>query len=98
VDNNRLNCWELLKCGREPGGMNVDELGVCAATTSIKHDGINNGMNGGRYCWAITGTYCKGEVQGTFARKIKNCIDCKLFLQVQSQEGRGFVFLPEELA
>jgi len=26
------NCWEYKKCGREPGGIKVHELGVCPAT------------------------------------------------------------------
>jgi len=25
----RKNCWEVLKCGREPGGYRVSEAGVC---------------------------------------------------------------------
>lgn len=29
----RTNCWEYFKCGREPGGSKVDELGVCPAAT-----------------------------------------------------------------
>jgi uncharacterized protein YbcI len=27
---------------------------------------INNGVNGGRICWTITGTLCGGKVQGDF--------------------------------
>ncbi|MBW1827057.1 MAG: hypothetical protein JRI78_08720 [Deltaproteobacteria bacterium] len=25
----KVNCWEFMECGREPGGEFVDELGVC---------------------------------------------------------------------
>ncbi|MGE5174112.1 MAG: two-CW domain-containing protein, partial [Betaproteobacteria bacterium] len=25
----KLNCWEHKKCGRQPGGHKVAELGVC---------------------------------------------------------------------
>jgi hypothetical protein len=28
----KLNCWEVKKCGREPGGVKVKELGVCPAS------------------------------------------------------------------
>jgi len=28
----KLNCWEFKKCGRQPGGPKVAELGVCPAT------------------------------------------------------------------
>ncbi len=30
-------------------------------------------------CWQIAGTYCKGEIQGRFAAKIDNCMDCKFY-------------------
>jgi hypothetical protein len=30
----------------------------------------------GRPCWAVAGTFCDGEVQGTFAKKLINCMDC----------------------
>jgi len=29
----KKNCWEFMKCGREPGGVNAIELGVCRAAT-----------------------------------------------------------------
>ena len=31
--SNRLNCWEVKKCGREPGGKSVATLGVCPAAS-----------------------------------------------------------------
>ena len=31
-----INCWEVKKCGREPGGAKVAELGVCPASTGNK--------------------------------------------------------------
>jgi hypothetical protein len=27
----KQNCWEYMKCGREPGGEKVAELGICRA-------------------------------------------------------------------
>ncbi len=60
-----MNCWEYMKCGREEGGENADELGVCPAYP--KH---------GRECAGIVGTLCDGEVQGTFAKKYSACADC----------------------
>jgi hypothetical protein len=39
----RLNCWEFKKCGREPGGHKVEELGVCPATTDKEFNGVNKG-------------------------------------------------------
>ena len=74
----KLNCWEYLCCGREPGGEKVAELCTCpAATFSAIYDGqYNNGKNLGRRCWRIAGTLCADKVQGTFASKIETCRQC----------------------
>ena len=71
----RKNCWEVMKCGREPNGKN-ENLGICPATVPSEIDGINNGERGGRFCWNFAGTFCKGEVQGAVAQKMRNCLDC----------------------
>lgn len=83
----KLNCWEVMKCGREPGGENVAELGACPAAISEKTRGTNCGENGGRACWAIAGTYCNDEVQGTFALKLHSCKKCKFYVKVKEEEG-----------
>ncbi|ACL16511.1 two-CW domain-containing protein [Methanosphaerula palustris] len=85
-----INCWEFKKCGREPGGVNVSDLGICPASTEIQTDGVNHGKNGGRACWAISGTMCGGKVQGTFASKIGNCLNCEFYQQVQWEEKPRF--------
>ncbi len=87
----RKNCWEVMKCGRQPGGQKVEEFGVCPATIPGEYDGKNGGKHGGRYCWAIVGTLCHGEIQGTFAMKINNCLYCKFLKQVNEEEGRFFI-------
>jgi len=70
----KKNCWEVKKCGREPSGAKVKEFGVCPAAEQHRADGINGGVNGGRSCWAVAGTFCGGAVQGAFASKLDNCI------------------------
>ncbi|MBU0634209.1 MAG: hypothetical protein KKA52_04010 [Candidatus Omnitrophica bacterium] len=80
------NCWEFKKCGREPGGKNVSELGVCPAAIEIRADGIHHGKNGGRCCWSLVGTFCEGKVQGTFAQKFKDCINCDFYELVTQEE------------
>ena len=90
------NCWEIMKCGREPGGAKAEELGVCIATTDSKVNGQNNGTNGGRICWAVAGTLCGGTVQGEFAGKMDNCIKCDFYHQVSSEES-NFVMYPDSL-
>jgi hypothetical protein len=60
------NCWELRGCGRERGGSKVGELGECIASRQQM----------GHSCWAIAGTLCGGEVQGTFAASEGTCMLC----------------------
>ena len=94
----KKNCWEVKKCGREPGGANEQELGVCPAAVEQKLDGINRGKNGGRACWAIGGTMCFGAVQGSFAKKIGSCMHCDFLEQVKNEEGADWVSTKDILA
>jgi len=64
----KLNCWEFKKCGREVGGAKAKELGVCPAYPDH-----------GRSCASLAGTLCGGKVQGSFAHKLKSCIQCAFF-------------------
>ena len=91
----RKNCWEVLKCGRQPGGENAEKLGVCPAALPSEYDGVNRGEQSGRFCWAVAGTFCNGELQGTYAKKLMNCINCEFFKQVNEDEGRNFVLIPK---
>ena len=83
----KLNCWEFKKCGREPGGAKVHELGVCPAATEERLEGVHGGNKAGRACWIVAGTFCKGETQGTFAQKYGNCIRCDFYQMVKEEEG-----------
>ena len=82
----KLNCWEFMKCGREPGGSNVTESGACPAATQTHVSGINGGINGGRLCWAIAGTFCDCEVPGSFAKEVNTCIHCDFYQKVREEE------------
>jgi hypothetical protein len=83
----KLNCWQVKKCGREPDGIRVEELGVCPATTETTLNGTNNGKNAGRACWAIGGTLCDNKVQGSYAMKLSHCMQCEFYRQVAAEEG-----------
>jgi len=83
----KLNCWEHSQCGREPCGGKVSELGVCPAAADASFHGINGGVNAGRICWAVAGTFCGGEVRGSFAEKRVSCVHCDFFRYVRRQEG-----------
>ncbi|MBG3877852.1 methyl-accepting chemotaxis protein, partial [Desulfovibrio oxamicus] len=63
-----LPCWEFKKCGREKGGPKEREMGICPAWP--EH---------GFSCAGVTGTFCGGTVQETFAKKIGNCAKCDFF-------------------
>jgi len=86
----KLNCWEAKKCGRQPGGAKEKELGVCKAAVNFSNEGKNGGKAAGRYCWKVAGTLCGGRVQGTFADKMANCVQCDFFKQVKTEEGAAF--------
>ena len=86
----RLNCWQVERCGREPRGSRVGELGICPAATAADSDGMNSGRNGGRICWTVAGTLCRGGVQGTRAQKEITCLSCGFFSRVKSEEAAGF--------
>lgn len=86
----KLNCWEFKKCGREPDGENVDELGVCTAATFEQADGFLGGKNGGRACAFIEGTLCSGEIHGTFRDKMKDCVNCSFFNHLHEEHFRDF--------
>lgn len=86
----KQNCWEFKKCGREMGGRNVKELGVCPAATSAQLHGSHGGKLGGRACWIIDGTMCNGQVQGAFAQKFKSCAVCDFYQAVKAEEKNAF--------
>ena len=85
----RLNCWEFKKCGRQPGGAKASELGVCPAAIEDRVNGANGGTKAGRVCWYLAGTLCGGKVQGTFASKLANCMNCEFYQLVFQEEGSG---------
>lgn len=93
----KLNCWEVKNCGRQPGGEKNGELGVCPASTEERVNGLNSGANGGRACWAIKGTLCGNQVQGSFADKLSGCLQCDFYLAVRNEEGASFMTSKEIL-
>lgn len=83
----KLNCWEFMKCTRVTGGEKASEMGVCPVAEEQKTDGIHGGIKGGRCCWMIAGTFCKGKPQGTFVQKIGDCLKCDFYKMVMYEEG-----------
>jgi tRNA A-37 threonylcarbamoyl transferase component Bud32 len=91
MEEKKLNCWDYMKCGREPGGEKAESLGTCLAATDASFDGINAGRNAGRICWAVAGTCQEGKIYGTFAEKRKTCVTCDFYKSVQQEEGTSGV-------
>jgi hypothetical protein len=84
------NCWQVKKCGREPGGRKAQELGICPAATETALGGVNGGKNAGRACWAVAGTLCGSNVQGSYAVRLPNCMQCEFYRQVSREQGPTF--------
>lgn len=85
----KQNCWEFKKCGREPGGRRVSELGVCPAAICSELDGVHGGRNAGRSCWVIAGSLCGGVIQGSYAQKLANCWKCDFMIAVKQEEEQS---------
>ncbi len=86
----KKNCWEYKGCGRERGGKNEKKLGLCPATVDARLNGVHGGVNAGRACWVMAGTFCEGEVQGTFAQKYRDCVLCDFYQLVRKEEGSNY--------
>ncbi len=84
----KVNCWEFMKCGRGPGENGGES--ACPAATEKGLNGVHGGKNAGRGCWVVAGTMCGGQVQGTFAKKYRNCGKCTFYIKVRLEEGYGF--------
>lgn len=82
----KKNCWEVMLCGREPGGGKTGEFGVCIASVEDKLDGVHGGKNGGRACWVLKNTLCGGDVQSNFAVKLGRCVYCEFYKMVGEEE------------
>ena len=73
------------------------ELGECPAVSTFKAHGLNNGINGGRACWVIAGTYCDGQIQGSYIDKVKGCAGCEFIHMVSHEEGEKMITADELL-
>ncbi len=56
----------------------------CPITSRHKCPAYNAGEH---RCWQIAGTWCKGDQQGDFRSKLKNCMMCEAFRRIQGIEA-----------
>ncbi len=82
----KQNCWEFKKCGREPGGPHVDDLGPCPVVSYSALNGMHGGKNAGRACWVVAGSLCGGRVQGNEEQKRSACWECDFLKLVKKEE------------
>jgi hypothetical protein len=87
----KQNCWQVKRCGREPGGAHVGAQGACPAATTSRFAGIHGGQNSGRCCWLVANTLCDGKVQGVFAIKLASCMSCDFYKKVNEEEASSFL-------
>lgn len=88
--NHKLNCWEHKQCGHEPGGKNA-HLGICPAATYYHANGFLEGINGGRACMYIIGTFCDNTLSGTSRDKEKACLECEFFKTLKQEHGKDML-------
>lgn len=91
----RLNCWEFIKCGKEPNGSHLDdENGVCPAALPGKYDRYNRGLHQGRICWNVPDTLCEGHILGSCLSRLPRCMNCDFMKKVREEEDYFFMLLP----
>jgi hypothetical protein len=83
----RANCWDALGCGRGPTARIAPDERQCPAAFDLTANGVNGGCNGGRVCWAISGTLCGETVRGRSASNLVSCLACEFFSRVYREEG-----------
>ncbi len=73
----------------------------CWEELNCQQEGCPSYMNKSEKCWAVAGTFCKGEVQGVFAQKIGDCRDCVVYRKNSGDDlerlNDGFDIMVREL-
>jgi hypothetical protein len=97
----KLNCWDYFKCGREISNPKRSDS-VCNVSLISSQHGINGGINAGRHCWEIEGSYCaisfaqsidekqKNSTHGTISHKEQHCKQCEFRQRVEEEEAENF--------
>jgi len=71
----KLNCWEFMNCGREAGGKNIAELGICPAYPDY-----------GQNCATVVGTFCD-LVQALRSSRHTDCQECPFYNSTHFDEN-----------
>ncbi len=79
-----------MNCGRGPGNTQ-SKCDQCPATKPSSLDGFNQGINAGRACWLVAGTFCNKKVAGTYAEKKNSCMECDFYRAVNKSPGETWL-------
>lgn len=96
----KLNCWEHMKCGRQPGGHSATASGVCPVSVYEALNGVHGGKNAGRACWTIDNSLCPELMRETPAKKFSGCWKCSFYHRVKNEERsspHGFITTYREM-
>ncbi|MGQ9616627.1 MAG: GAF domain-containing sensor histidine kinase [Spirochaetota bacterium] len=83
--DNKINCWEYLKCRYGPSTDNP-----CPVAVDRTSNGVNDGINAGRICWTVPDTLCYDKPMGQFSEKRDICFSCDFYKLVRREEGELF--------
>ncbi len=77
----KRNCWEFKGCQSKKD---------CPTFGEYRLDGEHGGVNAGRACWVVAGTFCSEKIQGEFAQDISSCRNCDFYQLVYEEEKDDF--------
>jgi len=58
----------------------------CPAMVAYEMNEVNHGVNGGRFCWKVAGSFCEGILKAKNADKEVSCMGCDFFSKVLREE------------
>ena len=79
-----MNCWEFMKCGREEGGKNVEQFGICPAFP-----------DNGNSCAKVKGTFCDLVLE-LLELKFTGCENC-IFYNSKNYDNQKLSFATTRL-
>ncbi len=77
----KQNCWEFMDCGSKRD---------CPAFSEDRLNGEHGGVNAGRACWVVAGSFCSDKIKGEFAQSGKTCRQCDFYQHVYEEEKDDF--------
>ena len=86
----KKNCWEIKKCNFGSQKSKTNTATACLVKSSAEFNNTNGGVNGGRICWAVAGTFSSRPPCGEFVHEQVTCMECEVFKQIEKEEENKF--------